>query len=967
MCSACLTPVYPMEKMVANKLILHNMCFCCKHCQKKLSIHNYSSLYGEFYCITDFQQLFKRKGNYDEGFGHKHHKDRWIQKNKGIDEPDNLPTPKTTKPNSNTPDGSRDFSAGAFVPKSSVREPGFNSGADVKGKLKMSWPPEKKNTDMNTLQRTHTPTLRNKIHDISTAATCGMSFTENVKSEKNQSKINQRGEMKDKRVEQQSKKAGVNSAELPLKKPNPCSEPTRAGSIQQDSISPTAPSFSSPSIVKGFTVSNWKAQQTNTAPTSRTNHNPTVKRLDKSRKFVRFSPHVEVAHQEEVSDQREQNQENISQDDKDDKNNFDRLTYDLNQKCEANLEIPDDKYHEETSRTSNQEPNVKVESIQVSSQDNITIPNGNKNELHESHMKDFKSIQDVMTHQKSSDQLDVSPMSSVNPWESQEANTVYSSAGEKNKDEAIENPYEKSDSANDQENYDIQKKPVARTDSLKGSAKPADKTKGKLGSWSKGKSPLSKLFTSGGSVANKVEQKDAKRPDTKPSGGVFGRLFQSSSEKPEDITKSAAAGERQDKTHDDNKKTEEVKEVIIEEMQKENDLQVPPLIQEDLKSNAAEPNTLDSDKDDDRNKSTEPSNQHTTSTGETGDHHTASNNQESDLQRSETKGLQVTEPGITESGDHPAGVQSVNQSCEESLSQITAEKSGEEVLSDMFDHDIFGDSVTPVPVPPVVTQTNTDGCVQSPNDLFDTPDDEARKPECGAFSDNNQEPPRDSSQLFVSSEYPGCLGNALGDVFSSSVSDTPLSTGASSESPTLLVSQPLSTENEEILTSADQPIVPSAAPLNQDESQTSDSFFTNNQTMEQGTDLDIFSLNDVLFNQPPANASITQTSTLSDDIFGVSDTSNRTDVFAALQSSSATSDSLHDILGSDVFSTGAPSAQVDLFGDDIFASGPGLLPISEASDAAFFMDSLLVSESKNTEKAAGNTVTDSSWMDDLLG
>ena len=36
MCSACLTPVYPMEKMVANKLILHNNCFCCKHCKKKL-------------------------------------------------------------------------------------------------------------------------------------------------------------------------------------------------------------------------------------------------------------------------------------------------------------------------------------------------------------------------------------------------------------------------------------------------------------------------------------------------------------------------------------------------------------------------------------------------------------------------------------------------------------------------------------------------------------------------------------------------------------------------------------------------------------------------------------------------------------------------------------------------------------------------------------------------------------------
>ncbi|KAJ8011466.1 hypothetical protein DPEC_G00058510 [Dallia pectoralis] len=88
MCSACLTPVYPMEKMVANKLVLHNNCFCCKHCKKKLSICNYSALYGEFYCTFHYEQLFKRKGNYDEGFGHQQHKDRWRPKSKEP-EPDN--------------------------------------------------------------------------------------------------------------------------------------------------------------------------------------------------------------------------------------------------------------------------------------------------------------------------------------------------------------------------------------------------------------------------------------------------------------------------------------------------------------------------------------------------------------------------------------------------------------------------------------------------------------------------------------------------------------------------------------------------------------------------------------------------------------------------------------------------------------------------------------------------------------
>ncbi|KAK2870022.1 hypothetical protein QQF64_022020 [Cirrhinus molitorella] len=80
-CSACLKPVYPMERMAADKFIFHKTCFCCKHCKKKLSLQGYAPLYGEFYCVFHYQQLFRRKGNYDEGFGHQQHKDRWIQRN----------------------------------------------------------------------------------------------------------------------------------------------------------------------------------------------------------------------------------------------------------------------------------------------------------------------------------------------------------------------------------------------------------------------------------------------------------------------------------------------------------------------------------------------------------------------------------------------------------------------------------------------------------------------------------------------------------------------------------------------------------------------------------------------------------------------------------------------------------------------------------------------------------------------
>ncbi|XP_068438433.1 LIM domain and actin-binding protein 1-like [Clinocottus analis] len=81
MCSACSKTVYPMEKITADKYIFHQTCFCCKQCNKKLSMYNYAPLYGEFYCIFHYQQLFRRKGNYDEGFGRAQHKNRWLLRN----------------------------------------------------------------------------------------------------------------------------------------------------------------------------------------------------------------------------------------------------------------------------------------------------------------------------------------------------------------------------------------------------------------------------------------------------------------------------------------------------------------------------------------------------------------------------------------------------------------------------------------------------------------------------------------------------------------------------------------------------------------------------------------------------------------------------------------------------------------------------------------------------------------------
>uniref|UniRef100_A0A667XLI7 Xin actin binding repeat containing 2 n=1 Tax=Myripristis murdjan TaxID=586833 RepID=A0A667XLI7_9TELE len=66
-----------MESLIADKQNFHKSCFRCAHCSGKLSLGNYASLHGRMYCKPHYKQLFKSKGNYDEGFGEKPHKELW--------------------------------------------------------------------------------------------------------------------------------------------------------------------------------------------------------------------------------------------------------------------------------------------------------------------------------------------------------------------------------------------------------------------------------------------------------------------------------------------------------------------------------------------------------------------------------------------------------------------------------------------------------------------------------------------------------------------------------------------------------------------------------------------------------------------------------------------------------------------------------------------------------------------------
>uniref|UniRef100_A0A4W4F0Q4 LIM zinc-binding domain-containing protein n=1 Tax=Electrophorus electricus TaxID=8005 RepID=A0A4W4F0Q4_ELEEL len=77
LCRVCRKRVYPMESLIADKQNFHKSCFRCAHCNSQLSLGNYASLHGRMYCKPHYKQLFKSKGNYDEGFGEKPYRDLW--------------------------------------------------------------------------------------------------------------------------------------------------------------------------------------------------------------------------------------------------------------------------------------------------------------------------------------------------------------------------------------------------------------------------------------------------------------------------------------------------------------------------------------------------------------------------------------------------------------------------------------------------------------------------------------------------------------------------------------------------------------------------------------------------------------------------------------------------------------------------------------------------------------------------
>ncbi|NXR98680.1 LIMA1 protein, partial [Oxylabes madagascariensis] len=145
-CVGCQKTVYPMERLFANQQVFHISCFRCSYCNSKLSLGTYASLRGNIYCKPHFNQLFKSKGNYDEGFGHKQHKELWAGKAECEESPEktvhgvNAPETPQSPGVEDAPIAKVGVLAASMEAKASAVPEREERPAETK-KLRIAWPP----------------------------------------------------------------------------------------------------------------------------------------------------------------------------------------------------------------------------------------------------------------------------------------------------------------------------------------------------------------------------------------------------------------------------------------------------------------------------------------------------------------------------------------------------------------------------------------------------------------------------------------------------------------------------------------------------------------------------------------------------------------------------------------------------------------------------------------------------------
>ncbi|XP_059914930.1 xin actin-binding repeat-containing protein 1 isoform X4 [Gadus macrocephalus] len=553
MCSACLTPVYPMEKMVANKLILHKKCFCCKHCQKTLSLHNYSSLYGDFFCIFHYQQLFKRKGNYDEGFGHMQHKDRWLQKTTKTDEHDVKKVPNISQLRSNVAEG-LESNSNVLSTKSGSKNPlGIEQPIDIRDRKKIIWPPQKKQTICSVAQQSYITTGRNKMPDNGKPP----AFSNNTMTlkyndaDKKESKM-AKGQLKDTEGEisartSRSSISGVNEpidaqhikapGNLQWKETN---SSTFSNKLKLEYIDKTVVDSSSPCLGKGIAITEHNTKDLIMKPTTiDIDHSMAEDQIcipSKTKKTVRFAPNV-VESSQSPSDLCSEAEE---------------ISESESSQGKVDNVITHNPYEYRHNQKSNNPSDQQLANVETRQE----IPNSEEDSLNRLQEKGESQTDDVNVHSTNDEkQASAQEMAKILD-DTEDTSVAHSESAKQTKMEQQQGHLESEERSSEGSTTRTEqgapplktvtgvKSVIQKSNSLKGSpAKPNDKKIIKKGSWSKEKSPRSQLFTSGGSESGSK------------TGGILGKFFKSSTGKGIKQTKSQKVEEGKEAVQAEEKST----------------------------------------------------------------------------------------------------------------------------------------------------------------------------------------------------------------------------------------------------------------------------------------------------------------------------------------------------------------------------------------------------------------------------
>ncbi|KAH9260015.1 hypothetical protein BASA81_001787 [Batrachochytrium salamandrivorans] len=70
-CVVCNSPVYKMEEVIVDKMMMHKQCFQCEHCKRQLTMGNFACINGGmFYCKPHYFEVFSQSGGkYEKAFG----------------------------------------------------------------------------------------------------------------------------------------------------------------------------------------------------------------------------------------------------------------------------------------------------------------------------------------------------------------------------------------------------------------------------------------------------------------------------------------------------------------------------------------------------------------------------------------------------------------------------------------------------------------------------------------------------------------------------------------------------------------------------------------------------------------------------------------------------------------------------------------------------------------------------------